>query len=161
MRRTPMPDLFALICAAIFGLLGLGFLVWAWLVSRRGRQSLGWPAAPGKIVSSGVRIRITKSDEGGEHTFYDPEIDYEYNVEGRIRYGSHIYVGGTPETADRAWAEGIVAKYPVGSNPRVFYDPAAPDYGVLERGSASRTVKSYVAWGIVSLVIATIAGWMI
>ena len=90
-----------------------------------------WPIVTGKVVSSEV-ARHTDGDSGD---YFTPKVHYAYQVEGVSRNGQVIRAG----LGDRGYpreqqARDDVAKYSVGSNVPVRYDPQNPADAVLELG---------------------------
>jgi hypothetical protein len=106
---------------------------------RKSKASAAWPTTQGRIVDAKVVEHVeTRTDDDGDEstsTVYRPDIRYSYRVDGadhtadtwkgRVRYST-----GSPK-----YAEGVVARYPVGQTVTVHYDPADPGMGVLEPGN--------------------------
>jgi len=98
-----------------------------------GQSSMSWPTTQGKVISSAVEedqhSRIKKS--------FKPRIEYQYALEKKEYVGSEIShhdVG----YGDRVNADNIVAKYPVGFQLDVYYDPDDYSRAVLEPGNSWR-----------------------
>ena len=90
-----------------------------------------WPIVTGKVVSSKV-AKHTDSDSGD---YFVPKVDYVYQVDGASRNGRVIRAG----LEDRGYpleqqARDDVARYPLGSQVPVRYDPQNPADAVLELG---------------------------
>lgn len=89
-----------------------------------------WSTVEGKIVSSS----ITKVKHPGETPAYYPDIQYVYQVEGKVYTGNRIFWGefgsGSPSSA-----QAVVNNYKVGMSVTVYYDPRNPANAILERGA--------------------------
>lgn len=100
------------------------------------KESNNWPSVEGIIVQSEVdewRKRNKKSKFPKYITTYDPEIRYEYEIDGKSYTNSKIDFRSHDRYRSN-YAKGIVAKYPVGKKVEVFYDPSSPVRSVLETG---------------------------
>lgn len=76
---------------------------------------------------------------------YAPHIEYVFEVDGVRHTGSQVWVSGGGSSSSPAGARNVVARYPVGKEAEVFYDPAAPGVCALEPGT---TWTSYMPFGI-------------
>jgi hypothetical protein len=90
-----------------------------------------WPVVTGKVISSEV-ARHTDGDSGD---YFVPQVHYVYQVDGVGRNGRVIRTG----LGDRGYprepqARDDVARYSVGSNVPVRYDPQNPANAILELG---------------------------
>ena len=70
---------------------------------------------------------------GDTRTLYYPEVRYEYEVFGQIYSGQQISFGANTGYSNQRKTQEILAKYPLGANITVYYDPNAPENAVLER----------------------------
>ena len=105
-----------------------------WKMARLRRQisdSRSWPSVTGTITGTGTEGRW-KWLGRSFHRIYSPTVTYEYSV-GGARYAGHRV--GFPEinTSFRSRAERIAARYAVGIQVLVHYDPADPEEAFLER----------------------------
>ncbi|HSH04309.1 MAG TPA: DUF3592 domain-containing protein [Anaerolineae bacterium] len=88
-----------------------------------------WPLARGQVVKSKV-IRKRSNSSGDSGLVYHSKIKYVYEVMGETYEGGRIYFG---RPNGFAWRERLaVAKYPVGAEVDVYYDPEAPEVAALE-----------------------------
>jgi hypothetical protein len=117
----------------LFGLT-LGALA-AWFVfrdQRRARAALSWPATTGRVVESRVE---PKSLPGDRPTIrFAPRIAYEYAVHDRAYRSERIAFAEAFWSLAPQGAAAKVARYPVGAEVTVYYDPRRPAEAVLERG---------------------------
>lgn len=130
---------------ALFLALGLGLMYWGWNVLGNARESVGWPTAPGMVVSA--ELDHSENTEGGDS--WSPEISYRYLAANQERT-SYAIKFGENSYSDRDDAEEILARYPVGQPVLVYYDPADPERSVLEPGV---TAGSYIILGTGGLFV--------
>lgn len=103
---------------------GLAAVVWGAILLARSRRARAWPAAEG---------RIEVAEPSAPENDLLPLIEYSYTVDGKTYRGRLVFPAGTfPQTPE--FAASYVKKYPVGSMVTVYYNPAAPEESVLERG---------------------------
>ena len=91
------------------------------------RQAQGWPATKGLILSSEVR---NAHDENGWYA----TIIYRYEVSGRAYESSRIAVA--VEHGDQSFQtqQQLAARFPVGAEVLVYYDPENPTDAALIKG---------------------------
>lgn len=85
-----------------------------------------WPSTMGTVNSSYLESR--SSSEGGSTNY--PVVQYSYQISGQTYQGSKLAPG--PEVGGTG-AGKVVARYPVGAQVMVFYNPENPSDAVLER----------------------------
>jgi hypothetical protein len=117
--------IFALVGGALFFLFALPPLQYS-------MASRSWPTVSGTVTRSDVDV--WKSDG---KTHYQPDIAYAYFVDGRKYSSSKITVGDPPLDNSVAPAKRMQAKYPVGEEVLVYYDPELPESSALEPGTKS------------------------
>lgn len=90
-----------------------------------------WPSTMGTVTNSYLEQR--SSSEGGTTSY--PVVQYSYQVAGQTYQSSKrapgMEVGGTG-------AGKVIARYPVGAQVMVFYDPQKPSDAVLERNAPAQ-----------------------
>ncbi len=92
----------------------------------RARQSKTWPSTPGHITKAElVWVR------GGRSAHPKPVITYTYSVDGVPYTGDRIAFEYAHVHA-RDEVEAILQRFPTGSSPPVYYDPARPQDSALE-----------------------------
>lgn len=122
----------------IFVGVGIGLSIWGWNVLQNARVSESWPTTSGEILSSSVRV-----DDDEDGTSYFGDVTFRYAV-ADLPYTSDTVSFGQ-YGSNRSHAEEIVAKYPVGSQVTVYYDPNDAGTAVLEPGV---TWSSYFVLGM-------------
>jgi len=96
---------------------------------RRYRESENWVSASAQIVSGNISAR-----RGSKSTSYVLDIKYAYKVLGQSYENNQFSFGSEGTGYDtRKKAEGMLAKYPIGNQVTIFYDPNNPQQAVLER----------------------------
>ena len=113
-----------------YSFLIVGGLVAFWGIRNlvRARDSVNWPCAEGRIVSSSVRQERDK-----DSTTYHANVLYEYSVSGIVYDGSRVAYGDYG-SSDSSHARGIVERYPEGDVVAVYFKPDQPQQCVLEPG---------------------------
>ena len=100
-----------------------------------GKQSESWPIAIGYVKSG--EIKRKRSSKGGPS--YRPIIVYEYEVAGQF-YESNRQAFRVPIAKKgrrgREQAQAILDQFPKGEQVTVYYNPAKPEQGTLEKGFA-------------------------
>ena len=128
-----VPSILLFILAA--AMIGYGVLYYRWgrQTLRVGQASMLWPTTAGRISASVVQYLSTGAVNGAQTGYYTPEVAYTYTVRELTYTGTAIAFrdlrGWQKTSAD------IVAKYPVGSEVAVHYDPSDPRMCVLEAGT--------------------------
>ncbi len=106
-------------------LLNTIFLAIIYFMRRRMATVSTWPSTMGTVSASFLEQR---SDSEGTTNY--PVVQYSYQVGGQTYQSSKrapgMEVGGTG-------AGSVIARYPVGAQVMVFYDPQKPSDAVLER----------------------------
>lgn len=104
------------------------------------RKAAHWRPVPGRIVSSQARSRKVRTAQTHNRAEGDgdlqmrnfAEITYEYRVGNKTYRGSRIGIGEDLGDND---VEGKLARYPVGAQVTVHYNPSKPQQAVLETGA--------------------------
>ena len=115
-------------------LLGVWFL-------KTGYTSADWPRVTGEVV--GVHVREWKSvaeavDQPAPKPYYYPEIEYRYEVDGKVYTSTRYKLSDTARKHDDENTARLAAsKYRVGDPIEVAYDPAAPEQAVLRTGASA------------------------
>ncbi len=146
--QAPMP--IALVC---FGLVTLLFFFAA---RRSAKAAATWPAVRGKIVKSEVEEYQERDDDDGRttwHTAHRPAVEYVYVVNGREHRGNQIDYA-VSVSGGKGYAEKVAAKYPVGSEVDVHYDPQNPGTSALR--TAGGAGATWIIFGA-ALIIFTLA----
>jgi len=122
------------------GLLMIGA---AWWSATMNAKAADWPDTPGVIALSEFR-QVAEGDNDSVR------IEFDYEVAGQKHRGTTVsYIGPPAQSAEKA---ALVARYPVGREVRVYYDPADPSRAVLER-TPSRAWMAAVLMGVVLVAV--------
>ena len=114
---------------------------------RRYRESDSWVPATAQIITGYIIAR-----RGSKNTSYVLDITYTYKVLGQS-YESNQFSFGSEGTGydTRKKAEGMLAKYPTGSQATIYHDPNNPQQAVLERKYDSTGAILAVILGILGV----------
>lgn len=152
--------------AGFFALLGAATILYARRSRRLAEESLNWPPVEAKVLRSQVvkDVQTSFNDEsfGSSRTmvYYYPEIEYEYEVEGR-KYHSNRLIAvrvNFPESAAASW----VAQYPAGAVVTARRHPEKPELAVLQPGIQGFEGRYRIPFlvGVVFLAVG-ITGWLL
>jgi hypothetical protein len=141
-------------------LFSLAWLALSLFVMRRSLGSRSWPRTVGTVVSTEVKRTLT----GGvpvDSVSYEPCVTYTYSVRGRQYQHDKLTAAVTPGIREPAGAAAIVAKYPVGRQVTVFYNPADHGDAVLVAGGSSGNWYFVLFGGalLAAAVIGLISQW--
>ena len=89
-----------------------------------------WPSVNGTVLSA----RLVSHGSIRYRADF-PEISYSYEVGGKVYKSRHISAGGE---MGGVTAQSVLARYPVGSQVTVYYDPKKPKNAVLEKKSVTQ-----------------------
>jgi hypothetical protein len=152
--------IFGAICGAVFilGFMGVGiFLIYRSVQSRKKAEaSQGWPSTIGQINESRVSHSVYTDTDGDSRDSYTPYVEYTYQVAGQTYTGREITFGFKQGFSNASKAQAMLAKFPVGAQVNVYYDPADPQQAVLERQAGG--YGAGLVLGIIFLVIGACLG---
>jgi len=114
-------------------ILGSAFVNYGFGQMAKAKESVNWPSAAGKILSSEQEKRTSTEGNGSSKetkTYYVAVINYEYQVDGKAYTSNRIGFAGQSGVQSSA----LVNKYPKGKSVSVFYCPNNPEEAVLEKG---------------------------
>lgn len=126
--------------------------------SARGRETRGWSHVLGRVLAS----RVEEDHGGAEEQGYPRwrfDVRYAYEVRGRTYESDQVWYGSAnaPSSQDREWHEQWAARYPVGREVDVWYDPADPSRAVLLRGTPRGQLVAYLVVGIALVAVGLFA----
>lgn len=121
--------------------LGLVIIFYGLHVLEQAGASANWPAVSGKVLASGIEEtlwseskRINDRNTGTRtEKRYGPQVRYEYRAYGMLYTGQGIRIVDALHEHPEA-VQPIVARYPVDSRVRVYFNPNDPAQAVLEPG---------------------------
>jgi hypothetical protein len=155
-----LPTGFGLICGGFFLLVTLiigGVLVFLAMRSKKKSEaSQTWPSTSGTVMVSEIRESSSTDDDGYTRTYYHPKVEYGYEVAGQAFTGKNISFGGQVGYGSPSQVNPVLAKYPLGANVTVYYNPEKPSEAVLERKAGG--FKFLMTGGILLLVIGLCIG---
>lgn len=166
MMLSALRDPFSVIVAILVGLvvaaLGVVFLV-VWINElRQARATRSWPQVAGRVLHARIiRSNFTEHSRGRlvDSTVYDPQVEYEYSVNGTIYQSRRIAIGIGYSRSIRKEVERRIAPYRAGMEVPVFYDPADPSQAVLEHGLAGGPLFLILALIIFLILLVMFFPW--
>jgi hypothetical protein len=95
--------------------------------------TLDWSHAPGRVTASYIgNTTIPGAYEYGPPEAYEPQISYSYEVAGAAYQGVRISFANLIDT-NKERVTDLLARYPLGAEVQVAYNPADPKESVLEQ----------------------------
>jgi hypothetical protein len=153
-------SIIGMLCGGLFILVFAGagvFLIYQSIRSRqKAEASQGWPATSGQITDAGVGHHTSTDSDGDRSDHYTPKVSYTYPVSGQTYEGSKIGFGMQQSFGNPGKAQAALARFPVGAQVPVYYDPNNPAEAVLERKAGGSTVS--LVLGIVFLLVSLCLG---
>jgi len=147
-------------CGGIFILAfagaGVFLLVKSFKDRKKAEARQGWPATQGQIIASRISESTSTDSDSDRSTSYSPAVEYTYNVAGQEYKGNKITFGFTQGYGRYAKAQAALARYPLGAQVTVYYDPANPADAVLERKAGGSTVS--LVLGIIFILVSLCLG---
>jgi hypothetical protein len=125
---------------------GLGVTLLALAIWRLARQASRWPVARGRVIRSGVEEFESWDDDSGSRRArlrYRAALMYTYEVDGVTYQGDRLTLG-TYSSSSPGRARRTTAKYPLGSEVEVHYNPLSPGESVVD----PRSVPHLLLWPI-------------
>jgi len=120
------------IMACIFVVFNIVFLVVLFFTRRKMKLVQNWPSTLGTVNASYLERRQSSDDRSS--TNY-PVVQYSYQVNGQLYQSARLAPG--PEVGGSG-AGKVIAKYPMGAQVVVFYDPTNPSDAVLEKNAPAQ-----------------------
>jgi hypothetical protein len=121
---------------------------------RDGKETEGWTATSGQVLSSSIDSETSTVRRNGrtrEKTTYSPIVRYAYTVDG-VRYeGDHIRADDHGGSYSRA--SEIAGRYPEERETTVYYDPDHPERAVLVRGAETAQIYLYGGFGVFFVMV--------
>jgi hypothetical protein len=129
------------------------------VIGLRGRRlaaaSKSWPSTTGKVLSSQVEARRSRSGSGYSTSYY-AVVFYEYQVAGQV-YRSNVLQLGGEVGGSVSRAQQKVMAYPAGSQVQVYYNPDNPQQAGIEGGSMRSNILIGVALLIMLILVVTVS----
>lgn len=122
----------------VFGLGGLGLLVFGSKQLRDGFASKRWPTTEGIVTESKLEQQNTRRKTFRPHVSYSFTVGNEHFISDRILFGMSSY--SSILKSDRQRSEDWLEMYPIGKTVKVAYNPSEPGESTLNAGA------HYTAW---------------
>ncbi len=144
---SSLPIWFLLLC----GLVAMAFLLHSLYL---GLSSSSWPTTTGRVLKSEIQTKRNPASSG-TIAYYHPVVVYEYRVGGKRvvskRLGNYLAFGERLEEA-----ESLVARFPLGSDVRVYYHPRLSRVAALMPGMKQPLIHAIL--GFTATIIVYSAG---
>ena len=98
-------------------------------------SSTRWPTTPAVITKSEIKTVQHEDNQGLPEDWYFPDLEYRFEISGNSYTGSRLRFDGTPGSRDPRPSQDIQAKYPVGQEFPLYYNPAQPSLNVILPGT--------------------------
>ncbi len=128
--------------------IGMGSIVSSRVPTARVARSRSWLIANGATTRSEVVRERTRNN-----IIYKAVIEYAYSVNGRDCHSSKLSIGGDLNTSAGSRAERRCARYPIGGELQVFYDPKDPSSCCLERRADTAPLLTWIGAGAGALAL--------
>ena len=122
----------------IFDAIFLGIILFT---RRKVSKASTWPSTLGTVTES--RIQMRSNSDGGRTSY--PLVRYAYQIVGRAYESQKVMPG---MDVGGSGAHRVVARYPVGAQVMVYYNPENPSEALLERG-----MPGHIKWFWIILAI--------
>jgi len=117
-----------------------------WYTTSKGKASMKWPATGGLIRKSGVKVsRGASSGDSPSRRNYTFEVEYEYEVDGKVFTNNVYSYKINYNAAQRDGPNDLVARYPEGAVVDIYYDPRKPKHSVILPGLNTWSYIPYLA----------------
>lgn len=118
----------------IFFIIGGGLFCVGWWVRRKAAEAQTWPTAIATVTRSEVTTHRSKKSGSNTRTVtYEPAVSYRYEVDGNTHSSGRMgFFSQNSRYVSRAKAEQILARYPVGAEVTIYYNPAKPEEAVID-----------------------------
>jgi Protein of unknown function (DUF3592) len=127
----------------------------------RARAMKGWSSVLGEVSSTRIVEKVGSRDfdsPGSASHTYHPDVRYSYVLNGTDYAGTRRSFADTGASW-RGYAEGVLARYPVGKKVTVYYDPQNPRDSILERGNAKAWATGLTVAGAVVVIAGFVWAW--
>jgi hypothetical protein len=149
-----------LFCGGFFVLVFAGIGAFLIYQSVRGRQkadaSQSWPSTSGQITEASVSHHTSTDSDGDTNDHYTPKVKYTYLAIGQEYKGDKLGFGFQQSFGSLPKAQAALARFPVGAQVTVYYDPNNPAEAVLERKAGGASMS--LVLGIIFITVSVCLG---
>jgi hypothetical protein len=151
------------IVPVILILVGLLFVIIGLVLTLRAKTASNWPTTSGVMLKSEIAERITKqqtkSHQMMTYTSYEPLVEYQYTVNGKVLTGNRLSFGLTRLPLEKA--QEVLKRFPVNAQVPVYYNPRRVKDSRLEVTAAAAAPQLIIgiiigAIGVVWLIVTLI-----
>ncbi len=145
---TNILTLLIFLCSFGFIFMVVNFFLYREIVQTQKRENATqtWPTVSGEITASKINRRHDSEQGYVEY----PHVSYTYEVNGKKHHSSNIMAGGE---LGGVKVESTLARYPLGSQVTVYYDPQNPKDAVLEPGNKTISKGLWLMLALMNIFI--------
>jgi len=160
-----MSTLLSLSIAGLIFAAGLG--AGAWVVYRHQVEVSSWPTTQAVILSSEIRHTTAETADRRYQLAWQPFVEYQYDVNGKTFVGHHISTklysefARSVDTPPSAKLREVLARYPVGSQVTVHFNPEHPDFAVIEIDRLGTVLFASVAAACAAMSVGFFVAWIL
>lgn len=150
----------AWVAAGVMGIFlligGIAFAV-GWHQVGQSNAAASWPSTDATIITSRVVSRqVRDRRDYSWHTVTQPEIVFRYEVDGRAYDGTKLDPTGFMSSG----GADVVARYPLGTHVRAYYDPRNPADAALTNAATGVGRYVFLAIGTLMMLLGTPFGYL-
>lgn len=148
------------IVPVILILVGILFVMIGFVLTLRAKAASRWPTTTGVMLKSELVERTTKQRTNDHqirtYTSYEPVVEYQYTVDGKVLTGRRLSFGLTRLPLEKA--QEVLKKFPVNAQVPVYYNPRKASDARLEVTAAAAAPQLVIgliigAIGVVWLIV--------
>lgn len=148
------------IVPVILILVGFLFMVIGLVLTLRAKAASNWPMTSGVMLRSELAERITKNKTRDHriqtYTSYEPMVEYQYTVDGKVLTGNRLSFGLMRLTLEKA--QEVLKRFPLNAQVPVYYNPRRVKDSRLEVTAAAAAPQLIIgiiigAIGVVWLIV--------
>ncbi len=143
-----------------FGGAGIWCLVKTFSSGLLGIKSKSWPTVEGNITTSETEKMEGEDTEGIRLVAYKPNIRYSYTVSGVQYTSSRISFEGI-KTSGKIAAKEMLARYPIGKQITVYYNPRNPQQSTLQTNYPQKDLIAGLCIGLFFISMAIVLFFLI
>lgn len=128
-------------------------LIWRAAETRQQIDSLNWPSVSGEIKGINLKTWVDRRNI----TQYNARLNYSYLVNGKEYQSDLTDLGPGKSVASKEKALALMSHYSPGMTVTVYYDPADPQVGIIEKGIPDIHIALLAILGIGTIAGVTIS----
>lgn len=164
-RNRGMSTLLSLSIVGLIFAAGIGSATW--FVYRHQAEITAWPTTQAVILSSEMRHTTAETADRRYQLAWQPFVEYQYKANGKTFVGHRISTklysefARSVDTSPSAKLRGVLARYPVGAQVAVHFNPEHPDFAVIEIDRLGTLLFASVAAACAALSVGFFVAWIL